>query len=63
MFEEYEIVKIKKNGLIGTIVEKSTVNGRTVYIVESNTKGKRDDGYGGIWPLYNCYGEDLIKIA
>ena len=38
-FELYERVKIKKNGVTGQIVDISERESRTVYIVESDTKG------------------------
>ena len=44
MFELYEHVRIKKNGIIGTIVDISKSDDETIYIVESDEKGKRDDG-------------------
>ncbi len=42
MFNLFDKVRIKLNGLIGTIVDISTVKGKKVYIVESdapNTEG------------------------
>ncbi len=61
MFELYEHVRIKKNGIIGTIVDISKSDDETIYIVESDEKGKRDDGYGGDYPLYWCNDDEIEK--
>lgn len=63
MFEIYEHVRIKKNDLVGTIVDISNSNTGKIYIVESDTKGKRDDGYGGEYPLYWCKENDIEKFG
>ena len=60
MFELYEEVIILSNGLTGTIVDISTINGKTKYTVESDIKGKVPGGYGDIYPLFDCT-EDQIK--
>lgn len=59
MFELYEKVIIKSNMVIGTIIDKSDINGKTTYVVESDTKGA-SNGYGGEWKLFDC-GEDEIE--
>lgn len=62
MFELYEKVRIKKNGYIGTIVDISESNGEKTYVVESDIKGKRDDGYGGDYPLYWCNENEIEQM-
>ena len=54
MFELYEEVIILSNGLTGTIVDISAINGKTKYTVESDIKGKVSGGYGDIYPLFDC---------
>lgn len=63
MFNLFENVRIKKNGLPCTIVDISEQNGIKTYIVESDIKGKRDDGYGGEYPLYWCKENEIEKIV
>ena len=62
-FKLWEHVKIKKNGVIGEIIDIShNVYGK-VYIVESDTKGEREDSdYPGEWPLYDCTEDDIERI-
>lgn len=61
MFDLFEKVMIKKNGVKGTIVDISESNGSLVFIVESDEKGKRNDGYGGVFPLFDCTIDDIEK--
>ena len=63
MFELYEHVRIKKNDLIGTIIDISESDDEKVFIVESDVKGKRNDGYGGDYPIYWCKEDEIIKVA
>ena len=63
MFELFDVVKIKRNGVIGTIIDKTVIDGRTEYIVESNTKGEVEGAYGGLWPEYDCVDDDLIALG
>ncbi len=62
MFELNDKVRIISKDLICTVVDVSTHDGKNIYIVESDVKGKRDDGYGGIYPLFDCFEEELEKI-
>ena len=62
MFKLYEKVKIISKNLIGTIVDISEINGEKNYVVESDEKGKRADGYGGIYPLFDCRESEIEKI-
>lgn len=62
-FELYDHVKIKKNGVVGHIIDISEGKSGTVYTVESNTKGKRDDAdYPSEWPLYDCKRNEIESI-
>lgn len=63
MFELYEHVRIKKNDLIGTIVDISKTDDEKLFIVESDVKGKRDDGYGGDYPLYWCKEDEIAEVT
>ena len=59
MFNLYDKVIIKSKNLPGTIVDIVKTGSKTVITVESDIKGKRKDGYGGYFPLFNCSEEDL----
>ena len=59
MFELFNVVKIKHNGIVGTIIDKTVINGKTMYIVENNNKGKINGAYGGDWAEFDCTEEDL----
>lgn len=63
VFGLFDTVKIKSSGVIGTIVDipANPENGG-LYIVESDTKGKDKNGYGGEWPLYDCEESDLELV-
>lgn len=61
MFELYDKVKIKLNSIVGTIVDKSDINGKTNYVVESDTKGTVG-GYGSEWKLYDCNENEIEKM-
>ena len=62
MFNLFDKVRIKRNGIVGTIIDKTVINGKTEYIVESDTKGEIDGAYGGIWPEFDCVDEDLVAV-
>lgn len=61
LFELYENVLIKAKNISGTIVDIINDGEERIYTVESNVKGEYDDGYGGIWPLFNCKENDIIE--
>lgn len=62
-FKLWEHVKVKKNGVIGEIIDISENIYGKVYIVESDTKGERDDAdYPGEWPLYDCQEDEIERI-
>lgn len=62
MFSEYEKVRIKETGIIGTIVDISDRSGVRLYAVESDTKGPLPGGYGEKWPLFNCTEGEIESI-
>ena len=62
MFKLYEKVKIKSNGIIGTIVDISIIDKNANYVVESDEKDV-SDGYGGKWKLFDCSEEEIESIA
>ena len=61
MFEIYDKVRIKQNNIIGTIVDVSSINSVTTYIVESDVK-YTSDGYGDKWKLYDSTADDIEKV-
>lgn len=58
-----DIVRIKKENIIGTVVDISCRNGTTYYVVESSTKGVVKGKDGGCWPLFDCTREDIEIIT
>ncbi len=60
---EFDKVKIKSTGITGVVVDIHTVNGETVFIVESDEKGV-PGGFGtdDSWKLFDCQETDLEKI-
>ena len=62
MFSEYDRVKIKESEITGTIIDKSTRNGKTWYIVESDKEGPTKGGYGDKWPLFDCTADELQAV-
>ena len=61
MFNEYDEVIIKVNGMEGTIVDKTIINGNTQYVVEGHAPDNSSlPAYGGEWPLYDCKESDIM---
>ncbi|MDD6396067.1 MAG: hypothetical protein PUB37_07845 [Firmicutes bacterium] len=66
MFKLYDNVIIKDKHISGTIIDIIETQKGLVFTVESNDKGKWEDGYGGIYPLFDCSEteiERMIKTA
>lgn len=63
MINEYDKVKIKKTGIIGEVIDIYTVNGKTIYTVESDERGV-PGGYGedDVFKLFDCEEQELEKI-
>lgn len=63
MISEFEKVKIKATGIVGTVVDIHTVRGQTVYIIESDEKGV-PGGYGDAdsWNLFDCTEDEIEKV-
>lgn len=59
MIKLFDLVQIKANGVIGTVVDISD-NG--VFVVESKQQEAKTGAYAGKWPLYDCYENDLILV-
>ena len=62
MFDLFNVVKIKHNGIVGTIVDKTVIKGKTMYIVENNKRGTVKGAYGGEWAEFDCTDEDLELV-
>ena len=62
MLKINDVVRIKSEGISGTIVDISTINGKTNYVVESNIADVTG-GYGGKWKLFDCSESELEKTA
>ena len=59
MIQLFDLVRIKANGVIGTVVDISE-NG--VFVVESKEQETKTGAYAGKWPLYDCYESDLLPV-
>ena len=62
MLNLYDKVFIKTKKLSGTIVDIHSVNGISMFTVESDLKGKHPDGYGDTWPLFECKESELTLL-
>lgn len=65
MFEINSKVKIKKTGLICTVLDHIVTKSDDFYIVESDTKatGKDAEEWGKEWPLFTCVENELEKAS
>lgn len=62
MFDLYEKVKIKKNGISGVVVDVYNV-GETKHItVEADEKTDKAVGYGGAYPIFDCTVDELERV-
>lgn len=59
MYNLYDKVIIKSKNISGTIIDIVKKNNGNVITVESDVKGKRNDGYGGDYPIFDCMEDDL----
>ena len=61
--ELYDRVKIKSNGVVGTVVDVAELASGKLYTVESDTKGIREDAIiPSEWALYHCGKDDIEKL-
>lgn len=60
---EFDKVKIKSSGIVGTVVDIHTTNGEKVFVVESDQKGV-PGGYGSwdSWKLFDCEEDELERL-
>jgi hypothetical protein len=63
MINEYDHVRIKKNGITGVVVDLPRREGDLYYTVESDERGT-PGGYGSddSYKLYDCLAEELELI-
>ncbi len=59
----HDTVRIKKENVIGTIVDISRRNDTVYYVVESSEKGPVKGRDGGCYPLFDCKREDIEAVA
>lgn len=62
MFALYDKVLIKSKNIIGTIIDIVKKENEITITVESDVKGKRNDAYGGDFPIFNCKEDDLTLL-
>lgn len=63
MFELYDKVKIKKNGLSGVVVDVYSVGETKHYSVEADEKTDEAGGYGGDYPIFDCVAAEIERIG
>lgn len=61
MFKLYDRVLIKSKKITGIVVDKSFVNGKEIYVIETD-QPFIEDGYGGKWKLFDCFEEEIERI-
>ena len=62
MFDEFDRVRIKLTGVVGTIVDKVVKDGKAEYVVESDTyENSNGKPYSGEWALFDCVDMDLER--
>ena len=59
MIQLFDLVQIKTNGVIGTVVD---IYENGVFVVESKEQEAKTGAYSGKWTLYDCYERDLILV-
>ena len=64
MINEFDHVRIKSSGITGIVVDISTINGKTNYIIESDEKGVPGGwGEADSWKLFDCTADELEKLS
>jgi hypothetical protein len=57
---ENDTVRIKKNNVVGVIIDIYEVGGVTHYSVEANEKTvEAEGGYGKEYPIFDCLAEEI----
>lgn len=54
--QEYDVVKIKENGVVGTVVDISIANAEKIFTVEDDARN-----VSGGFDLYHCTEEQIEK--
>lgn len=62
MFNLYDKVKMKKNGLSGVIVDVYGVGETKHYSVEADEKTDEAGGYGGDYPIFDCASDEIERV-
>ncbi len=56
--QEYDVVKIKENGIVGTVVDISIANAGKIFTVEDDARNA-----SGGFDLYHCTEEQIEKVS
>lgn len=56
--QEYDIVKIKESGVVGTVVDISIANAEKIFTVEDDARNA-----SGGFDLYHCTEEQIEKVS
>lgn len=56
--QEYDVVKIKENGVVGTVVDISIANAEKIFTVEDDARNAN-----GGFDLYHCTEEQIEKVS
>ena len=64
LMKENDKVRIKKNNIIGVIIDIYEVDDTKYFSVESIEKGvTTEDGYGGDFPIFDCVADEIEPIT
>ena len=56
--QEYDVVRIKENGVVGTVVDISVANSQKLFTVEDDVRNAN-----GGFDLYHCTEEQIQKVS
>lgn len=56
--QEYDVVKIKENGVVGTVVDIYIANAEKIFTVEDDARNAN-----GGFDLYHCTEEQIEKVS
>lgn len=60
LMKENDKVRIKKNNIIGVIIDNYEIDGTEYFAVESiERKVDAEGGYGGDFPIFDCVADEL----
>lgn len=62
MFRIDDTVRIKKSGVLGTIIDISCAGGACTYVVDTDSGEDDEDTFGSMTAVFCCTEEELEKV-